>query len=56
MKKLLNSLQTFRIGLQMEAEPKSRADKLKRIAKIITKNYNYLKQHQLKKLNPQNYN
>jgi hypothetical protein len=55
MKKLLNTLQSFRIGLQMEAEPKPRKkehylirriDKLRVIHKIAWKDQNLLKVRQ----------
>jgi hypothetical protein len=54
MKKLFNTLQTFRIGLQMEAEPKPRRehylirriDRLRIIHKIAWKDQNLLKVRQ----------
>jgi ribosomal protein L36 len=55
MKKLLNTLQSFRIGLQMEAEPKPRKkehylirriDRLRVIHKLAWKDQNLLKVRQ----------
>ena len=59
MKKLLNTLQTFRIGLQMEAEPKPRAKvhylqerlaRLQRLANIARSDDNIFKARQADRL------
>jgi hypothetical protein len=55
MKKLFNTLQAFRIGLKMEAEPKPRSkehylirriDKLRKVHKLAWKDNNLLKVRQ----------
>jgi len=59
MKKLLNTLQTFRIGLQMEAEPKPRAKRhylqerlarLQRLSQLARSDNNIFKARQADRL------
>lgn len=59
MKKLLNTIQSFRIGLQMEAEPKPRAKvhylqerlmKLQRLAQLARSDKNVYKSLQAHRL------